>query len=145
MGSMPLPNSLFASTLTARCLLICGLGVATLGCKGKTKHRELKGKEIKALFANRSVSGHHEIHGYDFRSYYDPGGTLRSYQGDNKRPRHARWWIKRNDICIRWQDQRRDLCRRMVHDGKSYFKVRAGSHKLVVSFKSFTPGNPWSL
>ena len=39
--------------------------------------RQLKGPEIQTLFAGKTVEGHHDIEGYDFKSYYEPTGVFR--------------------------------------------------------------------
>jgi hypothetical protein len=111
--------------------------------------RDLSGVEITALFADKTVEGHHERKHYDFRSYYSADGELRSYQGPKKTKRLASWRVKGNDICVRWKDQTEDLCRRMVEgpDG-SYRKEKVrknGTRLVVVTFKSFTTGNAAGL
>jgi hypothetical protein len=125
------------------------LVVAALACaRDRDLGRPLSGSEITPLFAGKTVEGHHEIHGYDFRSYYEPGGTYRSHQSDKSAPRSAKWWVKGDEICVRWDDTPEDLCRRMFVDASGvYRKVRVTGDRrqVVVTFKSFSPGNPNEL
>lgn len=129
-----------------RRLGLAALALLLAACSGE---RDLAGAEIQVLFSGHTVEGHHDVHGYDFRSYYEPTGTFRSYQNGAPTPRTARWWIAGDDICIRWDDEGEDLCRAMVVDrGGTYRKVKVlpgGERKIVVTFKSFTPGNPGRL
>jgi hypothetical protein len=117
-------------------------------CRAKSDERFLTGPEIQTLFAGKTVTGRHEIHGYSFKSYYEPAGRYRSYQNDSKTPRRAKWWVAGDDICVRWDDTPEDLCRKMVIDAQRRYKkvlLVRGSQKLVVTFHSFTPGNPDKL
>ena len=126
--------------------LVCVAVVA--GCRGDPLDgRRLTGPEIEALFADRTVEGHHEVWGYDFRSYYDPGGTFRSHQSDKDAPRDARWWVAGDGICIEWADDPGPLCRIMLEKDGTYRKVRHDETvtKTVVTFVRFTPGNPEGL
>ncbi len=120
-----------------------------LGLVSCRDERQLRGDEIRELFAAKTVEGRHEVHGYTFRSYYEPTGTFRSYQNGAKTPRKARWWLVGDDICIRWEDEPEDLCRIIVTDDDGrYRKVKVlpdGRHKVVVTFSSFTPGNAGGL
>lgn len=126
--------------------------LATGGCGDK--RRALAGPEVKALFAGKTVVGYHQKHGYAFRSYYEPTGTLRSYQTGKARaeakPREGRWWVEsRGRICVRWADGSRDLCRTMVTDGQGhYWKILVkgnGKRIPIVRFESFTAGNAQKL
>lgn len=125
--------------------LFSAIGLA--GCGDASAARSLPGAEIEALFADRTVRGHHEIRGYDFRSYYADDGTFRSHQAGRAAPRAARWWIARDDICIEWQDSPGALCRGITVEAGRYRKVlnAGGRTKVVVTFQSFTPGNPEAL
>lgn len=111
----------------------------------------LSGKEIKQLFRGKTVKGQHHVHGYSFKSYYDPGGTFRSHQSDKSEPRKARWWVKGNDICVHWDDETPpgDLCRKIIRtDTGVYVKIKPrkdGDRVDIVTFDSFTPGNPENL
>lgn len=120
-----------------------------LACaRDKDLGRQLSGPEITSLFAGKTVEGHHEIHGYDFRSYYEPNGTYRSHQSDKAAARSARWWVKGDEICVRWDDAPEDLCRRMFVDGSGVHrkvKVTGDERVVVVTFKRFSPGNPSNL
>ncbi len=110
--------------------------------------RWLSGAEIEALFSDRTVRGHHEVHGYDFSSYYRAEGTFRSHQSGKPKPRAARWWVAGDDICIEWNDTPGSLCRGMtLDDDGRYRKVLdvGGTTKRIVSFVEFTPGNPDNL
>jgi hypothetical protein len=110
--------------------------------------RQLSGGEIRELFADKTVQGHHDIHGYDFKSYYDPAGVYRSRQSDKKAARPARWWIAKDDICVRWDDTPEDLCRRMFVDDQGVYrkvKLAGDSRIVVVTFESFRSGNPERL
>lgn len=113
------------------------------------------GDEIRTLFSGKTVRGHHERFGYDFRSFYEPaqgdaGGRFRSHQSDKAQVRAARWWIVEDWICIRWDDRPTDLCRNMVDTGASqgrYRKVEIDGDRraIVVTFESFEEGNPQGL
>jgi hypothetical protein len=123
--------------------------VLALACaRDRDVGRQLSGPEITELFAGKTVEGHHEIHGYDFRSYYEPTGTYRSHQSGKSAARSAKWWVRGDEICVRWDDTPEDLCRRMFVDtGGVYRKVKLAGEKrvIVVTFKSFSPGNPGKL
>jgi hypothetical protein len=133
-------------TLVAGALAIGGCD--SKGAKG-SGDQDLTGAEIKDLFAGKTVEGHHERKGYDFQSYYEPEGELRSYQGPEKKLHPGKWWVKGDDICIRWEGTSDDLCRKMVKDAEGNYrkeKVRGnGSRLVVVTFESFVKGNPHSL
>jgi hypothetical protein len=128
---VPLFLSLLALTIA------CGKERPELG-------RALAGAEIRELFAEKTVEGHHEIHGYDFESYYEATGTYRSHQSDKSAPRSAKWWVQGDEICVSWEDTPEDLCRRMFVDDRGVYrkvKVSGDERTVVVTFKSFTPGN----
>lgn len=118
---------------------------------GNPDERTLTGAEIKKRFSGHTVRGRHERHGYEFESYYDEGGTFRSYQGGGKTPRKAKWWTRGNDICIRWEDQNPpgDLCRKMVVSAKGKYRKLKLTHDgrtiPIVTFESFEKGNPKKL
>jgi len=120
-----------------------------VGCKREVDYgRQLTGAEIQTLFSGKTVEGHHEVDGYDFKSFYEPTGVYRSHQSDKKAPRPAKWWVSGDDICIRWDDTPEDLCRRMFVDSSGKYRkvlVNARVKKVVVTFKSFTPGNTQNL
>ena len=124
-------------------IALCG------GCGRDSQYgRKLTGPEIQALFAGKTVEGHHEIDRYDFKSYYEPTGVFRSYQSDKTGARPAKWWVSGDLICIHRDDEPEELCRNMFVDpGGVYRKVlvTGRTHKVVVTFKSFTPGNPGNL
>lgn len=139
--------------LFAFLLLPIALLVACDGGEGKDPAKsgdfDLKKAEIVALFAGKTVKGHHERKHYDFESYYEPTGSLRSYQGSDRKRREATWTVKNDEICITWQDDPEELCRKMVKaaDG-SYRKEKVkknGDRLVVVTFESFTDGNPNKL
>ena len=103
---------------------------------------------MRSLFSGKTVKGHHDLHGYDFRSYYEPSGTFRSHQSDKPTARGAKWWVAGDDICIRWDDTPEDLCRRMFVDGAGVHRkvlVTGSEKRIVVTFESFVPGNAESL
>lgn len=115
----------------------------------KTGAVDLKRAEIVALFSGKTVRGHHERKNYDFKSYYEPTGELRSHQGKDGKVREATWAVKSDEICITWKDDPEELCRTMVKaaDG-SYRKEKVkknGDRLVVVTFESFTDGNPDKL
>ena len=146
--------------------LATGLAIGLTGCQQKvsasaevpasapkslaaTAPRDLIGSEIQALFADKTVEGHHEVEGYDFQSYYEPDGRFRSYEGPDKTLRAAKWWVHSDEICVRWDDKPQDLCRKMVVDGQGRYRkekeLPGGRRKVVVTFKSFAPGNRYKL
>jgi len=130
-------------------LVACDSGGKGGSSKTSAGGKDLTGAEITELFAGKTVEGHHERKHYDFKSYYEPDGELRSYQGPDKKLHKAKWQVKGDDICITWQDDPEELCRKMVKgaDG-SYRKEkvkRNGSRLVVVTFKSFQKGNPDKL
>lgn len=109
----------------------------------------LTGDEIKQLFTDATVQGHHQLHRYDFISYYSEN-EFRSYQNDAKDPRLGKWWVTDSgDICIRWKTGKKDLCRQMIIDNDGvYKKVQLGflgQQKLIVTFGSFEEGNDRDL
>ena len=121
--------------------------VGLLGCSKEL--RTLSGEEAQALFSDKTVSGKHEKHGYSFISYYEPTGTFRSYQDGSKTPQLGKWWIRNDTICIRWQEEKEDLCRHMMtDDNNKYWKYlikNNGKQVKIVTFNSFEPGNPNNL
>ena len=129
--------------------LVAAPAIGLLGGCQRDDRQELSASEVKALFAGHSVQGHHDVHGYDFRSYYEPSGRFRSYQDGAKSPRSGRWSVLSDGrICVRWQDMARTLCRTMVTDGRGHYwkiyKVR-GRRKAIVTFRRFVRGNPERL
>ena len=125
--------------------LVSGLSVSQSSRPG---YDILEGAQVRQLFAGKTVTGRHLLRGYTFRSYYEPGGTFRSYQDGATEPRHAEWWIQGELICVKWQDTKEQFCRSIVRepDG-SYTKVglRGGERRDIVDFHSFQPGNPHNL
>ncbi len=123
------------------------LALGAWGCN--KSERQLTGAEMEALFAGKTVVGRHELRGYTFRSYYEPGGTFRSYQGGRTTPRHGQWAVEADQVCIAWQDTSERFCRRMFVDpGGTYRKVMTvarGERVVVVTFERFTVGNPHGL
>lgn len=111
--------------------------------------RKLSENEVRELFAGSTVEGYHELNHYSFRSYYQPSGAFRSEQGEPKKIREGQWrTTKSGDICVRWQDEARDLCRAMVVDqAGQYRKVKEGllGTTVVVTFKRFAKENRYGL
>ena len=133
-----------AMRLTVALMLLLMLLTAT-GC-GTADRRILSGDEVQALFADKTVSGFHEKYRYDFISYYEPRGTFRSYQGEAKELHVGQWWVNNSgDICIRWEKESEDLCRKMETDDQGrYWKVLIkdnGTRVPIVTFESFVEGN----
>lgn len=136
-------------------LVILLIFISLIGCgtAGRTGRRTLSGNEVRNLFAGRTVQGYHEKRNYAFISYYEPDGTFRSYQGGSKTPRHAKWWIDGSGgISIRWEDTGETFSRKIVTDDKgNYWKVlfkktpKGTKRILIVTYKSFTDGNPNNL
>lgn len=138
---------LLAVALLPLTLLACDGGGKGKG--GKSGDVDLKKAEIVALFSGKTVVGHHERKHYDFESYYEPDGELRSYQGADKRLHKAKWAVEGDEICVTWEDDPEKLCRTMVKaaDG-SYRKEKVkknGDRLVVVTFESFTDGNAKGL
>ncbi len=110
--------------------------------------RSVSGYEVHELFQDKTVSGHHEKHDYDFVSYYGTS-TFRSFQDGAGEPRHGEWHIDGDHICIRWQQDDQDLCRTIVTDDRgNYWKVLVGSdgdRSLIVTYDGFINGNPRDL
>ena len=118
----------------------------TVGCSSDT--RPMSGEEIYQLFADKTVAGTHEKHGFDFVSYYNYS-AFRSYQNGATTPRQGNWRMEGDNICIRWQNESESLCRPIYTDDRgNYWKVRdqsQGKQVLIVTYHSFTDGNPNSL
>jgi hypothetical protein len=143
-ASIVYPLKQLAMRLTVGVMLLLMLLTAT-GC-GTTDKRILSGDEVQALFSDKTVGGYHEKNRYYFISYYEPSGTFRSYQGEEKVQRLGKWWVTGSgDICIRWQEESEDLCRKMeTDDNGHYWKVLIkdnGKRIPIVSFESFVDGN----
>jgi hypothetical protein len=129
--------------------LVLGVVAIVAAAGGCREDRVLSGEEARALFAGKTVTGYHEKKGYRFKSYYDPAGTFRSYQGGSSTPKHGKWWINESgDECVEWQGES-PLCRKIVTDDKGhYWKIkikRNGKRILIVSFMRFFEGNPEKL
>ena len=126
------------------------LMVVTASCERGTDWRILSGDEVQSLFSGKTVKGYHEKKKYSFTSYYEPAGTFRSYQGEVIEPRLGKWWVNSSgDICIRWQGESQDLCRKMMTDDDGHYRKvlvkPSGKQILVVSFESFVDGNVHDL
>lgn len=124
--------------------------VAVTSCERGTSWRTLSGDEVQSLFSGKTVKGYHEKSKYSFTSYYEPSGTFRSYQGEEIEPRLGKWWINSSgDICIHWEDESQDLCRKMITDDNGHYRkvlVKPnGKQILIVSFESFVDGNVLDL
>lgn len=129
------PLAAKGSTVVAT-LLLLGVFLA-VGCGPDKGWKELSQEEIRALFAGSNVEGYQELNDYRFRSYYDPAGSFRSVQGDENRVRLGRWWtIESGEMCIRWDGESRDLCRKIVSDQEAQYKKVRG-RDVVVSFTRF--------
>jgi len=120
--------------------------VAALAFECNAEWRILSNDEVIDLFTGKTVKGYHVKKKYAFTSYYEPTGTFRSYQGEAREPRLGKWWVNNEgDICIRWQDESKDLCRKMITDDDgNYRKVlvkKNGKQILIVRFESFIDGN----
>jgi hypothetical protein len=119
-------------------------------CERGADWRTLSSDEVQVLFSGKTVKGYHEKRKYSFTSYYEPTGIFRSYQGEAKEPRLGKWWVNSSgDICIHWEGESQDLCRKMMTDDDGhYWKVlvkRSGKQILIVSFESFVDGNMYDL
>ena len=117
-------------------LLLLGLLLA-IGCQPHKGWRELPEEELRALFAGSTVEGYQELYDYRFRSYYDADGWFRSEQGDEKSLKEGKWWTNRKgDMCIRWNGESRDLCRKIITDDFGQYKKVRG-RAVVVTFTRF--------
>ena len=117
------------------------------GCQ-RDSRTVMEGEAIQALFASKTVKGHHDKHGYDFVSYYEPTGEFRSYQNGAETPRLGKWAVRGDKVCIQWKGETRELCRNMVTDGQGgYWKVlvKSDARIPIVTFKQFESGNPKGL
>src|SRR5919108_1052874 len=129
-------------------LLLCGGIWFAAGPRGDPRWRKLPESEVRELFAGSTVEGYHELHRYNFKSYSHPSGSFKSEQDDKQSLREGQWWTTANgNICIRWQDEGRDLCRAMmVDDAGHYRKVQEGWRgRVVVTFTRFAKGNLYGL
>lgn len=127
-------------------MLLVWAGLTACRATGHPGDRTLDADEIHALFGDHTVVGHHQLHGYDFRSYYDADGGFRSHQSDKTAARPARWWCQDQRLCVRWQDTQQQWYRLVVeHDGE-YRKVDADEPtRTIVTFQRFIAGNPDGL
>lgn len=138
-GSFGIPR-----VLTPGAILLFVIVVPISGC-GSQK-RTLSAHEVRALISGKTVKGHHDKKNYSFVRYYEPSGTFRSYQNGSKTPRRGKWSVNRNgDICIRWDGELQDLCRKIITDDKGrYWKVLIkpnGKQITIITFHSFVDGN----
>ncbi len=146
-ATVPFMHRFAVAALPLALLLACDAGDEKGGAK--SGDADLKTAEIVALFSGKTVKGHHERKHYDFESYYEPTGELRSHQGKDRKLREATWAAKNDEICITWKDDPTELCRKMVKaaDG-TYRKEKVkknGDRLVVVTFESFAAGNPGKL
>ena len=115
--------------------------LAMAECGEQAKWQVLSPQEVQDLFARSTVSGHHEVYGYDFVSYYDSRGWFHSDQGEERGMHDGKWWTVsgENNICIHWAPESGDLCRRIVRgrDGR-YLKLKGS--KTVVTYWKFQRG-----
>lgn len=132
-------------------VIVLALVVAVVAsCERGSDWRTLSGDEVQVLFSDKTVKGYHEKREYAFTSYYEPTGIFRSYQGEAKDPRLGKWWVNNSgDICIHWEGESQDLCRKMMTDDDGhYWKVlvkTSGKQIVIVSFESFVDGNVHGL
>ena len=115
-------------------------------CERMPGWRTLSGDEVQLLFSGKTVKGYHEKWQYSFTSYYEPTGVFRSYQGEEKEPRRGKWWVNSiGEICIQWEGELSELCRKMMTDDDGHYRKvlvkRNGKEILLVSFESFVDGN----
>ncbi|HHO50050.1 MAG TPA: hypothetical protein ENK18_04060 [Deltaproteobacteria bacterium] len=102
--------------------------------------RSLEGPEILALLSDAEIEGHHTLHGYSFERSYDPGGTFVQHRKGRTEPETARWWVQGHEICIRWDDQDRSLCRALHTDDRGHLwkvmRKHNGSTERIVTYTS---------
>ena len=86
--------------------------------------RKLKSSEITRFLSESQVTGYHELHGYAFeRTYYTDGTFEQQRRGRPDQTELGQWWVQRNDICIRWDVESRNLCRTIhTNDRGDYWK-----------------------
>jgi hypothetical protein len=101
----------------------------------------LNGKEITALFSDKTVSAHNEKNGYDAIYYYSPDGSIRGVRDGE--PMSGEWAVIGVDqLCIK--EGMKNPCRNIIENNGIYKRVkvkRNGDQETMSTYKSFTDGN----
>jgi hypothetical protein len=122
-------------------VLVCLLAVV-MACSGPAAaENTLTGDEVKALFSGKTVDYTHITTGSEMSVYYAEDGSMRGRRGDKKTG--GSWRVNdKGELCIEYG--RGDRCRHIVEEGGVYrkYKEENGEQVLVVTYHSFTDGNP---
>ena len=113
------------------------IGVAAAG------EKVLKKKQTEELLLGNTVIGHQEIRRYDFKTFVDPLGFVRS-SGKGKLKHGESSIDKKGRHCVQWKNGQ-GTCAVITYDGKvyrKYKKKRNGKH--IITF-TVEKGNPYNL
>lgn len=113
------------------------------GCGDAEEGELLSAAEVRELFSEARVEGHHEKRGFAFRSVYLADGVFYSNREGETAQREGAWRVQEDgNICIRWKDDPEvpdEYCRRIARlDGGRYRKVLVkpgGKRVLIVSYE----------
>lgn len=141
-------NSIVSAGFDKRISLLVALSVlifALQGCQtmaGKADTPPLGEAEVQRLFVGNTVESYNLNTKFTSFTYYHPNGEL--IQERLWARRTGTWTIEKDgSICLAFNKRKRK-CRRIVHDGKSYYKVlpdENGQPKKIVRYRYFAAGN----
>ena len=100
----------------------------------------LKSKQLRRLFADRTVESVTAKKGRVSLTYYSPDGTVEQVRNGVKRT--GTWWAKNSRICLQMEGLK-EKCRIVVKENGSYKKYivkKNGRHQHSVSYRKFMPG-----
>ena len=81
------------------------------------------GRGTASIIRGKHRRGLSRLYDYRFTSYYEADGWFRSEQGDEKSVREGKWWTNRKGyMCIRWDGESRNLCRKIITDDFGQYK-----------------------
>jgi hypothetical protein len=103
--------------------------------------KALTGDEVKALFSGKTVDYTIVRQGFSVSAYYAEDGSMRGLSRGKKMT--GSWHVNdKNELCIEYG--KGDRCRHIVEEDGVYrkYKEKDGKRVLVVTYHTFTEGNP---
>lgn len=121
--------------------IVCAI-TATLFIGSVHAGEQLSSNELKAFYSDTTIFGVHFKRGPG-KTYFGPDGSVHS-KSDSGKERIGKWWIDEGSAkrCIRWNDNKKDLCHYTERNGDGTHTLIHGKNgKRLVEIKSTQQGN----
>lgn len=104
--------------------------------------QKLSSDEVRVFFSDHTMNGVRLKNSKEFKSYWNPDGTVQWKSGWNSR--EGEWWI--NELngtrCVKWKTKKRTFCPYLVrNEDGTHSLIHAKNGRRLVTIKSREKGN----